>query len=581
MSRETQHIGSLADGRYLLESILGQGGMAVVYAAWDTRLEVRRAVKILNPNLADKQNIRERFEREARVMARLHHPNIVMVHDVGIDGNKPYIIMEMLKGGCLADLIAPNQGMDPARALVYIRQVLEALRFAHDEGVIHRDIKPENILLDKRKQAKVTDFGIARLEQSDHALTRTGAVLGTWAYMAPEVRTDGKSSGTASDIYAVGAMLFACVTGRPPFDLYASNLRDVHFQGVPLPLHGVIQQATCYQPDHRFSSAQDMAQAVQAAEIAIEATTASADQTTRPAALSTMAPLPPAPAANLSTETFALFDEPAEPTPALPPPAPMESEPVEPTPTLTPPSEPGVNETMPDQVDDPPPQGDPPVAGTLSDDTVAWSGQPSRRRPVILAATAAAVILLALGGLWGLRDEPAGSAPTPDVTTPGAAPEDAKPTVPVEPAAPIAEPEPAASTVTASEPSPSDEPTPAPPVVAPHPEPRQPTPAPADGPAVQAEPAEEPAVEPPPAATAEPEASIDIVSFSILSDPLGGQVRVGDQVASTPGKLELPVGVHSFAYQHDEWSTSCEIHIDPQVARLKFTNGKQGCTLIH
>ncbi len=269
MTTPSECIGTLAGGRYQLERILGRGGMATVYAAWDTRLDLRRAVKILDPTMLQNTAVRERFEREARLMARLRHPHILTVHDVGEEDGKPYIIMELLTGGSLADLITVDQGMDPVQALTYGQQVLEALEFAHGQGVTHRDIKPENVLLDEHGAAKVADFGIARWTTDQHAMTRTGAVMGTWAYMAPELRTGAKRAGPHSDIYAVGAMLFTCFTGKLPFDIHSEEVRKQSLADVVPPVRTLIEGSTSYHPDHRFPSAADMAGRVEDARKAI------------------------------------------------------------------------------------------------------------------------------------------------------------------------------------------------------------------------------------------------------------------------------------------------------------------------
>ncbi len=249
---------SIAAGRYRLQEILGSGGMAVVYSAWDERLEVRRAIKVLNPQVARNAQARLRFETEARTMARLHHPNILTVHDVGVEEGNAYMVMELVGGGCLLDLMERQGGLQASEAIEYTDQVLRALAFAHEKGVVHRDIKPQNILVDDLGLAKVADFGIAQVAGTDHALTMTGSVLGTWAYMAPEVRNDAKQAAAASDIYAVGVMLYVLLSGREPFDLYASNLHEELFRDLPLPFWPVLARAGSYHPQERYASAEQM-----------------------------------------------------------------------------------------------------------------------------------------------------------------------------------------------------------------------------------------------------------------------------------------------------------------------------------
>ncbi len=253
--------GTLADGRYRLDEVLGRGGMAVVWSALDQRDGVRRAVKILNPVLARKQVFRERFQREARVMARLRHPHVVAIYDVGIDDEQPFLVMDMLTGGCLADLVESGSGLGEVRALEYTLQVLEALELAHERGIIHRDIKPENVLLDEDGWAKVADFGLARVQEGQQALTRTGAVLGTPAYMAPEIRRNARGASVASDLYAVGVVLFVCATGASCWDLEVSR-GDADADDSSL--RQLIDRATAPDPADRFGSAREMAEAVRA-----------------------------------------------------------------------------------------------------------------------------------------------------------------------------------------------------------------------------------------------------------------------------------------------------------------------------
>ncbi len=266
----TNEIGTLSDGRYSLRRILGSGGMATVYEAWDTRLEVRRAIKILNPTAARVTQVTERFEREARTMAQLAHPHIALVLDVDRDGKKVFIVMELLEGGSLADLVKEQGPRTFGRSVEICDQVLQALALAHEQGVVHRDIKPHNVLLDAKGVCQVTDFGIAQISDQDANLTRTGAVLGTWMFMAPELRTDAKKASPRSDLYAVGTMLYILLTAREPFDLFASNLHDEHFEGIPAPLREVMTTATRFHPEERYETAKRMREALASALDALE-----------------------------------------------------------------------------------------------------------------------------------------------------------------------------------------------------------------------------------------------------------------------------------------------------------------------
>ncbi len=257
----------LADGRYHLIEVLGEGGMATVYRGFDVRLQVSRAVKVLSPNLAGRRALRERFEAEARTMALFDHPNIVRVVDVGMDGERVYIIMELVAGGSLLERVR-DFGPLPARlALDVMIETLKALQAAHEHGVVHRDIKPHNILLTDKGQVRVTDFGIARLiegDDIDDALTRTGAVMGTWGFMAPEQKENAKAVDARADLYSAGATLWAIVTNQTPGHLFAADLDATMMQGVPDALADLIKRSTRYKREDRFASAAEMLEAAQA-----------------------------------------------------------------------------------------------------------------------------------------------------------------------------------------------------------------------------------------------------------------------------------------------------------------------------
>ncbi|MFI0980926.1 protein kinase [Streptomyces sp. NPDC021093] len=211
--------GQLLAGRYRLSRLLGQGGMGAVWQAHDERLGRDVAVKELrlpeHLGEAERQNWIARLDREARAAARLKHPGIITVHDriSGPDG-RPWIVMELVDGGSLADLIETQGALTPQRAADVGRQVAAALGAAHRMGITHRDIKPANILLEEDRVV-LTDFGIAALE-GDATLTATGMIMGTPAYMAPE-QVRGLPATAESDLWSLGATLFAAVEGRPPF----------------------------------------------------------------------------------------------------------------------------------------------------------------------------------------------------------------------------------------------------------------------------------------------------------------------------------------------------------------------------
>ena len=254
----------LAQGRYRLQAVLGEGGMAVVYRAFDSRLQVDRAIKVLSPAVARQAHLRARFETEARTMAALSHPNITSVHDIGQDGELIYMVMELLEGGSLWDWVQCYGPMPPLLALQAVRPIIPAVTAAHLAGVVHRDIKPHNIMLTAEGEPRLTDFGIAHVQDplTSRNLTRTGSVIGTWGYMAPEQRHSAKTVDGRSDVYALGATLYAIATGEVPVDLFASDEADEVLAEQPLPLAELIRGATCYRPDERYQDPAAMGQAM-------------------------------------------------------------------------------------------------------------------------------------------------------------------------------------------------------------------------------------------------------------------------------------------------------------------------------
>ncbi|MCS6900667.1 MAG: protein kinase [Myxococcales bacterium] len=214
-------IGTTVAGRYLIESVLGEGGMAMVYKARHKLVDRPCAIKIMNPALARDRVVRERFRREAKAAQKLAHPNIIEIFDHGdTEDGTAFLVMELLQGESLADALA-NQGKLPlVRALPIGIQIARALARAHDFEVVHRDLKPENIFLsiapDGSELVKLLDFGIAR-SMHDTRLTGVGEVFGTPQYMAPE-RITSIDAGPPADLYALGIILFEMLTGRLPFD---------------------------------------------------------------------------------------------------------------------------------------------------------------------------------------------------------------------------------------------------------------------------------------------------------------------------------------------------------------------------
>ena len=258
--------------RYQIGEVLGRGGMGEVRSGVDRALDRAIAVKFLRRDLADQPGFRARFEREARAAARITHPNVVAIYDIGENDGIPYLIMERLSGRTLADELVPA-AIDPTRVRVLGLEILGALAVAHQLGVIHRDIKPANILLTPDGHAKVADFGIAKLAEDLHQTTTAGLVFGTVSYLAPE-RLAGRAASPSSDLYSVGVVLFEALTGGPafradtPLALAASVAHDEprfsESQRVELDpsIVATVERAMAKDPNARFASADAMAAAL-------------------------------------------------------------------------------------------------------------------------------------------------------------------------------------------------------------------------------------------------------------------------------------------------------------------------------
>jgi beta-lactam-binding protein with PASTA domain/tRNA A-37 threonylcarbamoyl transferase component Bud32 len=201
-------------GRYELGRLIGRGGMAEVYAAHDRLLDREVAVKVLRDRFREDATFTARFQDEARNVARLSHPNLVVVFDTGVDGDQPFIVMERIRGRTLQQTLEAG-GLTEDRALQVAADVCGALAYAHENLLVHRDVKPGNIMLADDGSVKVTDFGIARA-LSDETVTATAAVLGTAAYLSPE-QAQGRRVDTRSDLYSLGVVLYELLTRRVPF----------------------------------------------------------------------------------------------------------------------------------------------------------------------------------------------------------------------------------------------------------------------------------------------------------------------------------------------------------------------------
>ncbi|MEU0129653.1 MULTISPECIES: protein kinase [unclassified Streptomyces] len=270
--------GSVAGGRYQLRDLLGEGGMASVYLAYDSALDRQVAIKTLHTELGREQSFRERFRREAQAVAKLQHTNIVSVFDTGEDelggALMPYIVMEYVEGQPLGSVlqadIREHGAMPAGKALKVTADVLAALETSHEMGLVHRDIKPGNVMMTKRGVVKVMDFGIARAMQSGvTSMTQTGMVVGTPQYLSPE-QALGRGVDARSDLYSVGIMLFQLLTGRIPFDADSPlAIAYAHVQEEPVApssinrsitpaMDALVARALKKNPNERFPSAAAM-----------------------------------------------------------------------------------------------------------------------------------------------------------------------------------------------------------------------------------------------------------------------------------------------------------------------------------
>ncbi|MEW6360434.1 MAG: serine/threonine-protein kinase [Planctomycetota bacterium] len=245
-------------GRYFPQlevlGLLGKGGMGAVYKARQTSLDRLVALKVLPPNVAKDPTFAERFSREAKALAKLGHPNIVMVHDFGQAGDYYYFLMEYVDGVNLRQAIKAK-ALPPREALKIVTQICDALQFAHEEGVVHRDIKPENILLDKKGNVKIADFGLAKLigvSRADFTLTGTGQVMGTPHYMAPEQMEKPLEVDQRSDIYSLGVVFYEMLTGELPMGRFAPPSQKVQ---VDVRIDEVVLRTLEREPARRYQSA--------------------------------------------------------------------------------------------------------------------------------------------------------------------------------------------------------------------------------------------------------------------------------------------------------------------------------------
>nr|WP_208407589.1 Stk1 family PASTA domain-containing Ser/Thr kinase [Amycolatopsis granulosa] len=392
--------GTLLERRYRVDGLLARGGMSAVYRGSDTRLDRPVAIKIMDPRFADDRSFVERFEREARLAAKLHHPNVVTVHDQGVDiaGDRSHVflVMELVDGGTLRDLLDQRGTLDVPLALSVAEQMLSALAAAHQAGLVHRDVKPENVLIGQTGHppsgvVKVADFGLVRAVASA-GTTSSSIILGTVAYLAPEQVTTG-AAGERGDVYSAGIVLYEMLTGQAPYTgdtaisvAYRHVNDDVPAPstvqpGIPAALDDLVLRATRRDPGARPADAAAFLQELRHVRAALGLA---------PAPIPVLPPKPvPAPAPNPGPNP-----DPDRTVPAF-----------SPVTTANPVAGPRGTRAMvrPQSTPGPPSAPPPPLSPVSPPPPLPEEERPAvvRRRPVVLWAVLAALVLaLAGGGIW-------------------------------------------------------------------------------------------------------------------------------------------------------------------------------------
>ena len=283
MSRE------LALGKYQIEKVLGKGAMGVVFGAFDPTVARKVAIKTIRKDLlsknAEDEEILERFNREARAAARLNHPNVVTIYELGDDNDLAYIAMEFIIGESLQDMIARQGRLPVMDAIAIANQLFDALDYAHQHDVVHRDIKPANLMIDTKGLLKVTDFGIARLDASE--LTQLGPVMGSPSYMAPE-QIKGQVVDGRADLFSAAVILFEILTGQRPFTGSIATVMDKVVNAphpppsalnseLPDTFNDLFDRALAKQPAHRFRTGREFREALREAALAISPRSSGSD----------------------------------------------------------------------------------------------------------------------------------------------------------------------------------------------------------------------------------------------------------------------------------------------------------------
>ena len=282
-----RRVGLILDSKYQLLEVLGEGGMGAVYRARRLHIGDEVAVKLLSPDLLRDEHAVARFRREARAAAMIRHPNVVSIHDfsdaVSVEASsEAYIVMELVKGVSLRTILQSAGRISPSRAVAIMRDICAGVGAAHRQGLLHRDLKPDNVIItpplndDERETAKVVDFGLAKVfEEGVSPLTKTGVLLGTLIYMAPE-QCRGEELDARADVYSLGAMLYEMLSGHPPFmattltGLITKHLNEApaafdRVLHIPFSLEQSCLRALAKSPDQRQPDAIVLAKELQAA----------------------------------------------------------------------------------------------------------------------------------------------------------------------------------------------------------------------------------------------------------------------------------------------------------------------------
>ncbi|CAN5642556.1 protein kinase [soil metagenome] len=260
--------GTTLDGRYRVETRIATGGMSTVYRGTDIRLDRPVAIKVMDSRYAGDQQFLTRFQFEARAVARLSDPGLVAVYAQGLDGQHPFLVMELVEGGTLRELLRERGPMPPHAVTAVLRPLLSGLAVAHRGGLVHRDVKPENVLISDEGDVKLADFGLVRAV-AQAGITSTSVILGTAAYLSPEQVSSG-NAGPRSDVYSLGILTYEMLTGTTPFDgdtalavAYQRMDQDVPapgdgITGVPPQFDELVLRATARDPALRYADALDM-----------------------------------------------------------------------------------------------------------------------------------------------------------------------------------------------------------------------------------------------------------------------------------------------------------------------------------